>query len=154
MTPQPLTLNPNYLAMVRGVRELHLLMAQGKDDSPEADSIRDATDAPWESLSEVERRRVRNLSEDLYSLDEPAVPLQPSNPQAQSKLGDVLEARKHGDRDRALDVLRRWGSYFDPALMSYLRGTVWLEAGDPATAALFFGHASKLQPENGEASLA
>ena len=47
MPPQPFVMNPNYLAMVRGVRELHLLMAEGKDDSPEADAIRDATDAPW-----------------------------------------------------------------------------------------------------------
>ncbi len=52
-------MNPNYLAMVRGVRELHRLIAEGKDDSPEADAIRDSTDAPWESLSEIERRRVR-----------------------------------------------------------------------------------------------
>jgi tetratricopeptide (TPR) repeat protein len=148
MPPQPLTMNPNYLAMVRGVRELHLLMSKGKDDSPEADAIRDATDAPWESLSEIERRRVRNLSEDLYSLHEAAAPAQQSNPQAQSKLGDALEARKQGDWDRALDLLRRWGSYLDPALVSYFRGAVWLEAGDPATAALFFGHASKLRPEN------
>ena len=33
-------------------------------------------------------------------------------------------------------------------MVSYLRGAVWLEAGDPATAALFYKHASKLQPEN------
>ena len=31
---------------------------------------------------------------------------------------------------------------------SYLRGAVRLEAGDPATAAIFYKHASKLQPEN------
>jgi hypothetical protein len=43
-----------------------------------------------------------------------------------------VEARKQGDWERALDLLRRWGSYFDPALVSYFRGAVWLEAGDPA----------------------
>src|SRR5207249_7724904 len=31
---------------------------------------------------------------------------------------------------------------------SYLRGSIWLEAGDAATAALFFEHASKLNPES------
>ena len=115
MPPQPLTMNPNYLAMVRGVRELHVLMSEGKDDSPEADAIRDATDAPWESLSEIERRRVRNLSEDLYSLHEPAAPAPQTSPQGQSKLLDAVEARNQGDWDRALDLLRRWGSYVDPA---------------------------------------
>ena len=141
-------MNPNYLAMARGVRELNQIMAQGKDDSPEADAIRQATDAPWEALSEIERRRIRNLSEDLYSLHEPVAPARATNPQAQSKLSGVVEAQKQGDWDQALDLLRRWGSYLDPALVSYLRGSIWLEAGDPAAAALFFEHASKLQPEN------
>jgi tetratricopeptide (TPR) repeat protein len=148
MPPQPFTMNPSYLAMVRGVRELHLLIAEGKDDSPEADAIRDSTDAPWESLSEIERRRVRNLSEDLYSLHELVASPQPPDPQAVPKLFDALEASKQGDWDRALDLLRRWGSYVDPAMGSYVRGGIWLEAGDPAIAALFFEHASKLQPDN------
>jgi len=71
MPRQPNTTNTNYLAMVCGVRELHILIAEGKDDSPEADALRDATDAAWESLSETERRWVRKLSEDLYTLREP-----------------------------------------------------------------------------------
>ncbi len=65
-------MNPNYLAVERGVRELHALIAEGKEDSPEADAIRDATDGPWESLSEAERQRIRNLSEALYSRHENA----------------------------------------------------------------------------------
>jgi len=148
MPPQPLTMNPSYLAMVRGVRELHLLIAAGKDDSPEADAIRDSTDVPWESLSEIERRRVRNLSEDLYSLHEPVASPGPPNPQAVSKLLNAFEAQKQGDWDRAMDLLRRWGPYVDPAMVSYVRGEIWLEARDPATAALFFEHASKLQADN------
>lgn len=147
--PKPLTMNPNYLAMVRGTRELHQLLMAGKDDSPEADAIRDATDAPWQALSEVERNRVRKLSEDLYSLAEPPPPAQPMNPQAQAKLLEAFEARQRGDWDRALDLLRRWRTHIDPSLVSYLRGSMWLEAGDPETAALFYGHAYKLEPTNG-----
>jgi tetratricopeptide (TPR) repeat protein len=143
-----LTMNPNYLAMVRGTRELHQLLAAGKEDSPEADAIRDATDGPWESLSEVERNRVRNISEDLYSLVEPPPDAQPMNPQAQAKLSEAFEANQRGEWDRALDLLRRWRAHFDPALVSYLRGSIWLEAGDPGTAALFLEHAFKLQPDN------
>ena len=41
MAAKALTMNPNYLAMVRETRELHQLLAAGKDDSPEADAIRD-----------------------------------------------------------------------------------------------------------------
>ena len=146
--PQPFTMNPTYLAMVRGVRELHLLMAQGKDDSPEADAIREATDAPWESLSEIERQRVRNLSEDLYSLHERVAPALPMSHQAQAKLVGAVEARQQGDWDRALELLRQCAAHFDAATVSYVRGSIWLEAGDPATAALFYEHASELQPDN------
>ncbi len=143
-----ITMNPSYLAMVRGTRELHQLLATGKDDSPEADAIRDATDSPWEALSEIERNRVRNLSEDLYSLFEQAPAPEPMNPQAQAGLSDAFEAKQRGEWDRALDLLRRWRAHIDPALVSYLRGCIWCEAGDLGTAALFFEHAFKLQPDN------
>jgi tetratricopeptide (TPR) repeat protein len=146
---EPLTMNPSYLAMVRGTRELHQLIRAGKDDSPEADAIRDATDGPWQALSEIERNRVRQLSEDLYSLVEPHPSIQPMTPQAQAKLLEAFEARQRGDWDKALDLLRRWREHIDPALVSYLRGSIWLEAGDPETAALFYGHAYELEPTNG-----
>ena len=148
MLPAPLMLSPSYLAMVRGTRELHRLSAVGKDDSPEADAIRDATDGPWETLSDTERQRVRNLSEDLYSLSEIPPELKPLNPHAQGKLYNVFEARRRGDWDRALELLRRWRAYVDPAMLSYLRGTIWLEAGDPNTAVVFYEHSSSLQPED------
>jgi len=147
--PKPLTMNPSYLAMVRGTRELHQLLAQGKDDSPEADAVRDRTDGPWQVLSEVERNRVRNLSEDLYSLTEPSRPQRPMNSQAQAKLLEAFEARERGEWDRALDLLRRWQAYIEPSLVSYLRGSIWLEAGDPDTAAIFYRHALELDPTNG-----
>ena len=141
-------MNPSYLAMVQGTRELHELLAVGKDDSPEADAIRDATDGPWQMLSELERNRIRNLSEDLYSLVEPPPAKQPMNSQAQVKLSEAIEARQRGEWDGALELLRRCRAYLDPALVSHLRGSIWLEAGDPATAAVFFEHASKLDQDN------
>jgi hypothetical protein len=141
-------MSPSYLAMVRGTRELHQLLAAGMDDSPEADAIRDATDGPWQALSEVERNRVRNLSEDLYSLVEPPPTPQPMNPQAQAKVNESHEARQKGEWDKSLDLLRHWRAHIDPALLSYLRGTIWLEAGDAATAAIFLEHACRLQPNN------
>src|SRR5438128_7053915 len=106
-------MNPNYLAMVRGIRELHRLIAAGKDDSPEADAVRDATDAPWQALSEAERQRVGNLSEDLYSLAEPPPVPQPLTLEAQSNLNKLLEARKRGEWDEALALLRKWRAHYD-----------------------------------------
>jgi hypothetical protein len=70
MAAPPLTLSPGYLATVRGTQELHRLIAEGKEDSPEAEASRDASDDTWEALSETERIRARWVAEDLYSLYE------------------------------------------------------------------------------------
>jgi tetratricopeptide (TPR) repeat protein len=149
MTRQPLTFSPSYLAVARGIRGLHRLAVDGQDDSPEADAIRDAIDGPWEALSETERKRVSGLSEDLYAISEPASEAEAMNPQAQAKLAEADGAREHGEWDRALELLRRWSKHVSPSVLSYLRGLVWLEGGDPEAAALFFGHATDLEPQNG-----
>jgi tetratricopeptide (TPR) repeat protein len=149
MTRQPLIFSPNYMAVARGIRALHALAVAGQDDSPEVDAIRDASDGPWEALSETERRRISGLSEDLFVISEPASEAEELNPQAQEKLVEAMTAREHGEWDRALELLRRWSKHVSPPLLSYLRGLVWLDAGDPESAALFFGHASNLEPQNG-----
>ena len=149
MPTKHLVMSPNYLAIVRGLRELHELTATGRLDSPEADSVRDATDSPWEALTDEEKRRISGLSEDLYSItDPPRKGSKEMNPQAQARLMDTYQARQRGEWDRVLELLRRWGAYLDPSMLSYLRGATWLEAGDPATAAIFYKHASDLQPDN------
>ena len=71
------------------------------------------------------------------------------NPEAQSGLDEAVEAREAGDWDGALTILRRWSRYIEPSLLSFLRGSVWMEAGDAATADLFFRHAAQLKPDNG-----
>lgn len=150
MSPQQLTISESYLATVRGLRELHQLTAEGRLDSPEADAVRDATDAPWQALTEAEKKRIGGLSEDLYSISDPArTAVKEQNPQAQARLIDIYQARQRGEWDRVLELLRRWGAYLDPSLLSYQRGTTWLEAGDPATAVIFYKHASELQPDDG-----
>jgi predicted HTH domain antitoxin len=70
MARQPFMMSPNYLAVAQGIRALHRLTLEGKDESPEADAARDAIDAPWEALTEAERERVRVLSEALYSISD------------------------------------------------------------------------------------
>jgi tetratricopeptide (TPR) repeat protein len=142
-------MSTNYRAYVHGVRELHQLAIAGKEDSPEADAIRDATDLPWEALSEVERERVGSLSEDLYSLAETPAAIPPMNPHVQAEQNEAFEAIHRGEWDRSLELLRRLASFLAPDLLSFLRGKIWLEAGDIETAVLFLEHASRLQPENG-----
>ena len=105
---------------------------------------------PVGGVNRVGTEAVSGLSEDLYSISEPAdEPARELNPQAQAKVTDAFIARESGQWDRALELLRRWGKYVPPAMLSYLRGSIWLEAGDPATASLFYGHAADLEPQNG-----
>ncbi len=54
-----------------------------------------------------------------------------------------------GEWDRALELLRRWAAFLAPDVVSFFRGRVWLDAGDTETAVLFFEHACRLQPDNG-----
>src|SRR5437879_3103945 len=116
MTARPLTLSPSYLATVRGTHQLHRLIAEGKEDSPEAEAIRDASDGPWESLSETERGRARWVAEDLYSLYEEPPVRQEMTREAQASLNEAYEARGRGEWDRSLELLRTWRAYIDPCL--------------------------------------
>ena len=56
-----------YLTVERATRELHQLLAAGKNGSPEADVLGATIDDLWESLSEAERLQIWDLSQDLYA---------------------------------------------------------------------------------------
>ena len=141
--------SPSFKLVVKGLLELHRLMKDGKDDSPEAESIRDALDAPLSALSRADYERSRWLSEDLYSVSEPDDSVRKEmNPQAQKQLVEALEARQRRQWDRSLELLRRWKAYISPALLSYMRGTIWLDGGFADVAAVFFGHAAECDPDS------
>jgi hypothetical protein len=144
MAANPLILSSNYVAVVRAIRELHQLNLAGLNESPEADAVRDAADSAWAALTESERQRASGLSEDLYSISDPPRE-SPAGSQFQTSFNEALEARRRGEWDRALQLLREANGCAAPALVSDLRGAIWLEAGDAETAALFFEHARALQ---------
>jgi len=148
--PRPSFGSSSFRQAARGLVALHRLIKDGKDETPEAESIRDALDAPLDALSPTERDRARWLSEDLYSISDPPAPStqREMNPQAQTQLNEAYEARQSGEWDRALTLLRRWQQYVSPPLASYLRGSIWLKAGAPEVAAEFYGHASESDPAN------
>jgi hypothetical protein len=148
MAKQPFSTRPSYVQYIQGLRRLHELIAVDRDDTPEGDAVRDGMDGPWYELSETEQNRINGLSEDLYSISDPQEEPLPMNPQAERKLNEAMEALNIGEWDKALELLRRWKRYFDPAKLSYLRGFVWHEAGDDATATVFFEHATRLAPDN------
>ena len=142
-------ISPDYRAVVRGLRELHHLTVAGKLNSPEADAIRDATDGPWEALDETEKKRVAELSEDLYAITNPARDnARQWKPEAQMSLVKTInKSIEIGDWNQALALIRRSAAQLKPALVSFLRGTAWSLGGDQETAAIFHKHAQDLQPD-------
>ena len=149
MSTNQFSTESNYLRVIRGLHRLHSLSSAGDDQGPEAGAIRDDMDHPWNCLSDTEKRRLEGLSEDLYSLHDPAEPVQDPTPESQRGLAEVLESRKTGEFEEALTKLRRWKHHVIPSMASYLRSSIWREAGDPATATLFYEHSRLSNPENG-----
>jgi tetratricopeptide (TPR) repeat protein len=150
MVTSPSFGSPSFRSAAKGLIALHQLIKDGKDDSPEAESVRDALDLPLRALNRIEKERAQWLSEDLYSVSEPSTSTtqKEMNPQAQQQLNEAYEARQGREWDRALALLRRWKDYISPALLSYLRGAIWLEAGNLDVAAVFYGHASECDRAN------
>ena len=140
----------SFRLMAKGLVELHQLIQSGKDDSPDAEAIRDALDVPLRALSQPEKERSQWLSEDLYSVSEPPAPSDPkvTPRQAQQDYLDAYQARQSREWDRALTLLRRSGEYIAPSLLSHVRGEIWSAAGYPQVAAFFYEHASKCEPKN------
>jgi tetratricopeptide (TPR) repeat protein len=147
---QPFSIRTAYYQSIRGLLRLHAITQNGETETPEAEAIRDSLEHPWCDLSEAEKKRITGLSEDLYTISDPPSEPPPMNPQAQRKLLEALQARQSGDWDTALELLRRWGKHLDPGILSFLRGTVWLAAGDSETATAFFQHAAQLDPNDGD----
>lgn len=149
MTPHSHTQdNPNYGQVLRGYLRLHQLEVEGRDESVDADSVRDSLDVPWRALSADERERVQGLSTDLFSISKPPAGLEEYSPQAQENLLAAVEAKQRGEWTRALSLLRQWGKHITPVLLSYMRGRIWVDAGYPEVGAVFYGHATHLEPDN------
>ena len=130
MTRRPFSTSPSYVQSIQGLLQLHELTLKGEDESPEAEAIRDSLERPWIGLSEVERKRITGLSEDLYSVSEPSGEPISTNPQAQGKLMEAIEARQAGEWDKALqELLRRWGKYWNPLCCLTIVGTFGRERG-------------------------
>lgn len=62
-------MSSNYHRIEMALLALHRLFLQGRDNSPEANAIRDSIDGPWEALSEVNRNRLRDYSQSLHATE-------------------------------------------------------------------------------------
>lgn len=142
--------SPSFQLVAKGLIALHRLIREGNDETTEAEHVRDFMDSSLRALCHTERERARWLSEDMYSISESpsTANLTPMTVQSQQQLNEAYEARQTGEWDRALSLLRRCQEYISPDLVSYLRGSIWLEAGNPDVATEFYRHALEFDSTN------
>jgi tetratricopeptide (TPR) repeat protein len=136
--------SPHYQKYQTLLFELHRLGAQGQFESAEAEAIRAQMDSPWTSLSETERARLANLSEDLYADRDEGGPHQP-DPKAIEAARSAFEAHHW---ERFLEALRLAQGAFPASVVAYMRGRAWSELEEPYAASIFFNRALELEPAN------
>ncbi|HLX63460.1 MAG TPA: hypothetical protein VKX17_19475 [Planctomycetota bacterium] len=125
--------------------KLHDLTVQERDQTDEADAVRDAMDAPGSKLTALEHQRVSGLSADLYMLlnDEVKEPTDPSStPNAFAKFWDAR------NWDAVLSILRKQNVVISDDELAHVRALCWEELGDYDVALLFAEYAAKLKPDN------
>jgi tetratricopeptide (TPR) repeat protein len=135
-----------YVALLR---RLHRLFFDGKEDSQEADGIRDAMDGPWDELTAEQREIVSGLAADLNSIRRGApaseIPREGAPAENERALSRSYQA---GNWDDVLKYLRRLAPFRQPAHVEYLRGRAWSNLLDDDTALLFFEHSRCIDPDN------
>ncbi len=136
MVRRPFSTSPAYAQSIRGLLRLHALSLLGQDETQEAEEIRDRLGPVWNDLTEAEKKRLAGLSEDLRSLREPPAEVLARIAEVQSSLDEAEKAQRSGDWDAALELLRSCQRYVEPFILSFLRRSVWEEAGDHETGAV------------------
>jgi hypothetical protein len=123
--------------------QLHTLMSEGRDDSPESDALRDAMDAPWYKLTIEETKRVGGLSADLYSLEKAKFASVDSTEQ-NSLVRDLWTAFVKRDWDVLLELIRKYETVLPLSPVTNLRAHVWFHLGESAPTKLFLQGAASL----------
>ncbi|MGP0065886.1 MAG: hypothetical protein ACLQGP_20065 [Isosphaeraceae bacterium] len=141
--------NPSFLEYVRLLRDLHIAIREGWDETTEGEALRERMDDPGRWLSSGEIASLNGISADFYSLTDPhPVEVSPITAEVMTDLEEVLQARRSRDFSKALVLLRKHAGRIPPARLAYLRGSVWMEAGEYSIASAFLQRASALEPDN------
>ena len=144
MTAQRFFDNPNFLAYVRLLRQLHRLIRDGVDETAEGEELRERMDEPTRDLSQEEIDCLNGISADFYTLSDPPWQVQPSPLSVQQEWKEMQKARDTRDFVWALDLLRKNQAYHDAVTVTYERGNIWSGAGENEIAVEFFQRAKEL----------
>jgi len=133
-----------YRRSVELLRQLDRLMANGHDESDEADEIRAEMERPWYEMTEAEQLRFRFLSADLYTLWEPVPERPPPDFSTRSRFED---AERACDWETVLSVLRAHPNIVSPSRAALLRAKGWQSLGEKEISSEFFDLHVRLEQE-------
>jgi hypothetical protein len=129
-------------AYVNDLLSLHHFFLEGKNDTDEADEVRERMDGPWSEMSSAELNLAENLSGDLYSISE--VHPQSANSMSSenaSYLGKFLEGKEWAAALTFLREIETPDNFYDIASM---RSFIWFEMGFPEVAYEFIAALSEI----------
>jgi tetratricopeptide (TPR) repeat protein len=142
-------LDSDFMNYVHLLYDLHVAMREGWDESSEGEALRERMDGPGGGFSAEEIVSLNGISADFYSLtDAASASGLPITAEVMADLESALRARESLDFDKALRLLRSRSHYVPPASLAYLRGRIWMAAGEHRIAAAFLQRASELDPDN------
>jgi hypothetical protein len=131
----------------RLLQELHALIHAGRGDTPVADAVRDAMDAPWNALTEAEQDRLGGLSEDLYDLAAGNTARVRLTPAERVEWAQTTgEALRTQNWDRLLELLRHAPEDVPADRIRLAQGWCWEQLDEPEVALLFRRQAGELNP--------
>jgi hypothetical protein len=130
--------------------ELHALDQQGREESADAEAIRDKMDRPWYAMPQRETDLMRGLSEDLYQVSAGKYPSKAMTPEERheyAEAGRQALARFDVDPDPWLHFLRRpYPEDLPSDAIPYWQSETWQQLGFPEAAQQFRAFAERCSP--------
>lgn len=127
--------------------KLHNLISQGKGESENSDAIRDHMDVYWKRLDEGDREIARQLSADLYSLDDTIANSHPQGDVYSAELAaEIGKARENNDFAGALRLLAERAPEISYDRAAILRGMIYRELGLVQIGLAFMWHVANSSP--------
>jgi tetratricopeptide (TPR) repeat protein len=138
---------------LRLLLNLHELTKAGDSETPKADSIRDAMEAPWYAMTESEQRMVRRVSADLDTTLDENTGHSRTTDTLDPEIQPILLAKLRGNSpEQVLDLIDAQPHRFSLRRATMLRGLSYEKLGLHNVALAFFEFAAQLEGWSGEAT--
>jgi hypothetical protein len=157
MDPLTPTANDAYLRYADLLVRYQCLLAQGKQDAEETESLEEEMNKAWESLDPGQRKSLSGLASDLNWVRDKGAP-PPRGPRAEDVSPEdfqaVIKAKNDKDWHLMLCLLRHCSLRIPVFQLAWLRGVAWEELKEPRIAWLFYNFAVEAEPGNRPAAIA